>query len=107
METINTHIAAYCRVAYSDSLALEQQKIELQIFADENNYHNVIFYLDNGISGSPLDRPAFSRMNTDILAGQIDIVLVRDIARIGRNYCDVARWMKQLDELGISLIAVK
>ena len=95
MDKSNTRVVAYCRVAYADTLMLRQQKDDLLIYADQNDYHDVVFYLDNGKSGTTFDRPAFSQMTANILAGRVDIILVRDIARIGRNHCEVVRWLEQ------------
>lgn len=98
-------VAIYCRVATADQLAIDHQENSLRAYAEEHGYSNPVSYLDNGYSGSNFDRPAFSRLNTDLLAGEIDTVLVCDISRIGRNHIEVGNWIDGLEKNGVALIS--
>lgn len=42
-------------------------------------------YIDDGISGTVLKRPAFERMKQDIIDGKINMVLMKDTSRMYRN----------------------
>ena len=41
---------------------------------------------DDGYSGTNFDRPAFRRMIGDIETGVINMVLIKDLSRLGRDY---------------------
>lgn len=47
-------------------------------------------YVDDGWSGTNFDRPDFQRMKRDIENGSIDIVLVKDLSRLGRNQIETS-----------------
>ena len=39
--------------------------------------------MDDGYSGLNFDRPSFNRMLDDIEAGKIDVVITKDLSRLG------------------------
>ncbi len=43
-------------------------------------------YVDDGVSGTTFDRPGFSRLICDIENGIINMVITKDLSRLGRNY---------------------
>ena len=43
-------------------------------------------FIDDGFSGTSFDRPDFQRMIGDIESGKINLVIVKDLSRLGRNY---------------------
>jgi DNA invertase Pin-like site-specific DNA recombinase len=81
--------AIYCRVACKDDDVIACQESMLRQYADNHGYGNIKIYADNGFSGTNLDRPAFKRLHEDIASGIIGVVIVKDIARISRNYLDI------------------
>ena len=100
----NKKVAIYCRVARSDQTAIERQKTVLQGFAEEQGYTNSVCYMDNGFSGFDYMRTALLQMQSDISKGQIEAVIVHDIARIGRSYTHTLEWMHWLGKQGVELI---
>ena len=50
---------------------------------------------DNGLSGTTFRRPAFQQMLSDIEAGHIDCVIVKDLSRLGRNFIDTSYYIEQ------------
>lgn len=69
----------------ANSASIETQRKILHKFATENNLCIYREYVDDGYSGTIFDRPAFSRLLRDIESGQIDILLTKDLSRLGRN----------------------
>lgn len=74
----------------------EQQDIELYDI-----------YVDDGFSGSNFDRPEFKRMMSDIEAGRVNLVIVKDLSRFGRDYIESGRYIQKVfPALGVRFIAL-
>jgi len=103
----NKTAAVYIRFAHynDDELLLEHQRTTLRDFAEKQGFDDIREYIDNGYSGSNLDRPAFMQMETDIKAGEVDAVIVRDISRIARNFLLVESWLGGLEAYNVKFIA--
>lgn len=52
----------------------------------------VAVYVDDGYSGLNFDRPDFNRMLDDIEAGRIDVVITKDLSRLGRDHLKVGHF---------------
>ncbi len=68
--------ALYCRVASRDDDAIRAQEERLRRFAEDNGYTNLVPYIDNGVAGTTLNRPAMNQLIADIKAEAIKTVLV-------------------------------
>ncbi|MFB9753311.1 recombinase family protein [Paenibacillus hodogayensis] len=94
-ETQQTRTAIYCRLSRDDeqsgeSMSIENQRILLRRYAKEHSFEVVEVYTDDGWSGTNFDRPDFQRMKRDLESGGIDIVLVKDLSRLGRNQIETS-----------------
>ena len=83
--------AIYCRLSKDDeqtgeSVSIETQKLMLTDYCVEHSYLIHDIYVDDGYSGLNFDRPAFQRMLTDIDDGKVNLVITKDLSRLGRNY---------------------
>jgi DNA invertase Pin-like site-specific DNA recombinase len=99
--------ALYVRLAHEDSDAILHQEFALRAYAEDCGYKNLMLYIDNGVSGSNLDRPALNRLNDDIADGYIKTVIVRDFSRISRNNHEVLGWINNVRQKGISFVSVR
>ena len=99
-------VAVYCRTAREDKDAIMQQESTLRVFTDEHGYSKVNVYSDNGYSGLRLDRPAFTQMDNDIMAGLIDTVIIRDFSRISRNTFDAFDWLERIQHCGVTVMSL-
>ncbi len=63
-------------------------------------------YDDGGHSGGTLDRPALTRLFSEIDAGRIDMVVVYKIDRLTRSLSDFAKLVDRLDAAGASFVSV-
>ena len=64
-------------------------------------------FVDDGYSGTNFERPSFKRMIWDAKRGKIDIILIKDFSRLGRDYIAVGDYMEQVFPLlGVRLISV-
>ena len=72
-----------------DSLSIENQRRILTNYIEENGWTLYDTYIDDGISGTTFDRPGVQRLLDDAKAGNINLILCKDMSRFGRNYIAV------------------
>lgn len=84
---------------------MDTQEAMLRHYASEHGFGDPVCYADNGFSGLRFDdRPAFGRLNAAIDAGEISSVIVRNHARISRNFIEVDAWIDGLEAKGVKFI---
>lgn len=90
----------------SDSIA--NQRALLEDFAARQPDLQVIGqYSDDGFTGTNFQRPDFQRMISDIEAGKINCVIVKDLSRFGRDYINSGRYLERwFPEHGVRFLAV-
>ena len=105
--------AVYVRLSKEDGDKIESDSITSQkdILSEYVKQKDDIkisdFYIDDGWSGANFERPAFSRMMSDIYAKKINCVIVKDLSRFGRNYADSSRYIDDIFvKLNIRFIAL-
>ena len=98
--------ALYCRTAQQSNLGIEKQKEWLSRFAEENDYHNLSWYIDDGESGTTLKRPATERLIMDIQAGEVQTVIVTSASRIARNTALMYDWFRILRDAGVPCLSL-
>ena len=69
-----------------ESESIGNQRKILQRYVKENNICLVKEYVDDGISGITFDRPSFNELLQDIENKTIDMVITKDLSRLGRDY---------------------
>lgn len=104
--------ALYCRLSRDDNMdtesnSIQNQKKILQKVAKDKGYTDTIFFVDDGITGTTMNRPGFQKMIQAIEAGYIKAVFVKDLSRLGRNYIEVGKLTEEFFPLhDVRLIAV-
>ncbi len=103
--------AIYCRLSRDDgegeSMSIGNQRDMLSKYAKENGFTVYKVYQDDGYSGTNFDRPGFQQMIGDIEANKIDIVLVKDQSRIGREHLQTGYYIEMFfSEHNVRFIAV-
>ncbi|MBU5679596.1 recombinase family protein [Blautia sp. MSJ-9] len=108
-------VGIYCRVSveeqnkegeYSNSIHSQIQMAQDYI-AEQNDVTEVKVYADDGFSGSNFDRPEFRRMIADIELGNINMVIFKDISRLGREHIDTNYYLgKYFPEKQIRVVSL-
>ena len=93
--------ALYCRLSRDDNLegdsnSIQNQKLILQKYADENGFQNTRFYVDDGYSGANFNRPAFEQMMDDMSNGDIAVIITKDLSRLGRNQLHTGLYIEEI-----------
>ncbi len=112
-EVDNTCRAAiYVRLSVEDShtrsASIETQQLIIARFLEQNPEITVYnTYIDNGATGTNFHRPGFQQMLSDIEAGHVNCVIVKDLSRLGRNTIDTGYYIEQYFRIrNIRFIAV-
>ena len=83
-------VGLYIRLSRDDgnieSDSIISQRSLLNQYVKENNYNVVDEYVDDGFSGTNFDRPSFKRMMKDTRLGKINMIITKDMSRLGRDY---------------------
>ena len=93
--------ALYLRLSREDeerkneSQSILNQRAFLLRYAEENKFEIYDIYIDDGFTGTNFDRPGFRRMIADIEKGLIQIVLVKDLSRLGRDHIDTGYYYER------------
>lgn len=104
--------AIYCRLSQDDgsvgeSGSIQTQKTLLTQYCKEHHIQVGDCYCDDGWSGTNFDRPNFKRMIDDIELGKINLVIVKDLSRFGREYAQMGMYIEHyFEEKGVRFISV-
>ena len=77
------------------SSSIESQIEICQEYANSENMNLVKVYTDYEYSGTNFDRPDFKRMINDIELGKINLIITKDLSRLGRDYIDTGYYVEK------------
>lgn len=94
----NYNVGIYCRLSRDDerageSVSIENQKIMLGRYVQEQGWNLVSVRCDDGVSGTTFDRPGFNELLNDVSTGKVNLVLCKDLSRLGRDYIETGRYV--------------
>lgn len=94
------HAALYIRLSKEDesegpSQSVQNQESLLREFVHQHRLSVYDTYIDDGWSGTSFDRPAFQRMITDIEEKKVNMVITKDLSRLGRDYILTGHYMER------------
>ena len=97
---IDYHAALYIRLSKEDesegpSQSVQNQESLLREFVQQHRLSVHDTYIDDGWSGTSFDRPAFQRMITDIEEKKVNMVITKDLSRLGRDYILTGHYMER------------
>lgn len=103
-----TMIDGYVRLSRDDNKrnysSIENQKLIIQKYAEENNMIVRHIYEDDGISGYSFNRPQFQNMMANL--SSIDVIVAKDLSRIGRHNAKVLLFLEEMEEQGKRVILI-
>ena len=98
-------VAIYVRLSREDekdenyrgqSESIENQIKFLKPIVKSKGWILVDIYKDDGYTGTNFDRPDFKRMLDDIDKGLINLVITKDLSRLGRDYIETGRYIEKV-----------
>ena len=109
----NYSVGLYIRLSREDenktdvSESITNQKSLLLQYVKENNLRVYDIYIDDGYSGTTFDRPGFNRLINDIENKLVNMVITKDMSRLGRDYIKTGYYLeKYFPEHNIRYIAI-
>ena len=96
-------VAIYIRLSkedmdrgYDDSESVKNQKILLTEYVKNlgEEYELIDIYIDQGYTGTNFNRPEFTRMISDIEQDKINMVVTKDLSRLGRDYIGTGEYIE-------------
>ena len=95
----NYRVAIYMRLSREDgndeSQSIQGQRDILRAYVEKQGWTIAGEYADDGYSGTNFERPEFKRLIEDIELGRIDLVITKDLSRLGRNYIQVGYYTEE------------
>ena len=94
------HVALYIRLSKEDenegpSQSVQNQESLLREFVQQHRLNVYNTYIDDGWSGTSFDRPGFQRMIGDIETKKVNMVITKDLSRLGRDYIMTGHYMER------------
>ncbi|MCL2173098.1 MAG: recombinase family protein [Candidatus Bathyarchaeota archaeon] len=92
--------ALYLRLSKEDEINKQSESITnqrdfLTKYVLEQGWNIAGVYIDDGYSGLNYDRPDFKRMLADIEKKNINLVITKDLSRLGRDYIDTGYYLER------------
>ena len=109
MKKENYKAVIYIRVACKETIndeIMEQKELINRYLKTKSNIKVSDYYIDDGYSGTNLNRPAFKKMLQDIKNNKIDEVIVKDFTRISRNYFDLSECIENFKNNNVKIISI-
>lgn len=100
-------VAMYLRLSQDDekydknfkveSNSISNQRLQIKDYiAKQQDMELAKEYVDDGYSGINFERPAFKTMMEDVITGNINCIIVKDLSRFGRDYIDSGRYLQRV-----------
>ena len=97
-------VAIYIRLSkedvdrgYNESESIKNQRTLLTKYVENLgwNYKLIDIYIDQGFTGTNFNRPDFQRMIKDIELRRINMVITKDLSRLGRDYIETGEYIEK------------
>ena len=104
------NVVGYARLSRDEDKenysSIESQKGIIYEYAISNHWEVSKIYVDDNYSGYTFSRPDFKEMREELENGNIDLIISKDLSRIGRHNAKVLLFIEDIKEMGKNLILV-
>lgn len=102
-------VALYARVssekqAQANTIASQISELENRIISDEHTLLTDLKFIDNGYSGSNLNRPALEKLRDKVFDGKIDKIYIHSPDRLSRKYAYQMILLEEFQKSGAEVI---
>ncbi|WP_339911666.1 recombinase family protein [Symmachiella dynata] len=99
-------VAIYARVS-TDEQSTDAQLRDLRQYAASRNWNDVREFIDEGVSGSKDSRPSWNSLWDALQKGQVNVLLVHALDRLGRSLPHLVKIISTCVERGITLVSFR
>jgi len=107
--------AIYARLSNEDvdtnkkgvSLSIEHQIDMLKGYVKEKGWQTPKVFYDDDRTGTNFDRKGFQDMYAEAQSGAINIIVIKDTSRFGRNWVQSGLYFEKIEEMGIRFISIQ
>lgn len=103
-------IIGYARLSRDDEktkyVSIDNQKMIIKKYAEENNMVIDKMFEDDGFSGYTMDRPDFDEIKHLVDNELVDILIAKDLSRIGRHNGNVLCFLERLQKRNVRIILI-
>ena len=97
----DVRVGIYVRLSNDDlregeSMSIENQKHMLMDFCFQQGWKIIDIYADDGYTGLNFNRPQVQRLIEDAKLRKINLILVKDLSRFGRNHLECGYYEEEL-----------
>lgn len=100
----------YLRLSRDDgddeSSSITNQRAIISEWADKNGFIITKWYVDDGYSGYTMSRPDFNKLKKDLNDNKVDVIIVKNLSRLGRHNAKVNLFLENIEEVGKRVIAL-
>ena len=95
------NVGIYIRLSREDedktyeSESITNQKSLLLQYSKENKLKVYDIYIDDGYSGTNFERPGFKKLINDIEHNKVNMVITKDMSRLGRDYIETGNLIEK------------
>ena len=90
-----------------ESSSITNQRMIVQNYCTQNNITLVREFVDDGYSGGNFNRPGFKEMLKQLEQGKANLVITKDLSRLGRDMREASYYAEQFfPERGIQYVAI-
>lgn len=103
-------ILGYARLSRDDDkkkyVSIQNQKNIIQRYANEKGLVVDSIYEDDGVSGYTMDRPEFNEIKHMVDENRVDVLIVKDLSRLGRHNANVLLFLERLQAHNVRVILI-
>lgn len=106
----NNSIGIYVRESRDDNgenyETIENQRDLLLDYVKRHKLGRIYaVYIDDNVSGSAFERRGLARLKDDVLGARINLLLLKDLSRLGRNNAKTLQFLDFLEEYGVRIMS--
>ena len=95
----------YCRTAEPNAFSLRMQQEQLSAFAEKNHY-DIVGCTSKQETGTTMARPGLAEITNAALRGEMDILLVLNASRLGRDIRNTLEYVDWLEKHNVEVVCL-
>lgn len=107
--------AIYARLSDEDrdnkvngvSLSIDNQIDILKKFVKDKGWQEPMVFFDDNRTGTDFNRKGFQAMYAEAQRGTINVIIIKDTSRFGRNWVKSGDYFEKIEEMGVRFISIQ